>query len=173
MKDLSIAGQNQINAVVYVAGNVRMAGNATLEALATGGNVDISGNGDYYFDQDAVDKVDLGGNTCGGGTGGSQIDHFELSHSGLGAHLQPETVVIKACADAGCSRLVTEQVSAVASLAPTPPAMAGWGQSADLQRGSTTARLHNNTAGTVIAGACPARRRHSSTRPCAGRVAGC
>lgn len=45
--DLSIAGQNQINAVVYVAGNVRMAGNATLEgALATGGNVDISGNGD-------------------------------------------------------------------------------------------------------------------------------
>lgn len=152
--DLSIAGQNQINAVVYVAGNVRMAGNATLEgALATGGNVDISGNGDYYFDQDAVDKVDLGGNTCGGSTGGSQIDHFELSHSGQALTCNPETVVIKACADASCSRLVTEQVSAVLSLTPDT-ASNGWvgGNQLTFSGGSTTARLHNNTAGTVIMG---------------------
>lgn len=152
--DLSIAGQNQINAVVYVAGNVRMAGNATLEgALATGGNVDISGNGDYYFDQGAVDKVDLGGNTCGGSTGGSQIDHFELSHSGQALTCNPETVVIKACADASCSRLVTEQVSAALSLTPDT-ASNGWvgGNQLTFSGGSTTARLHNNTAGTVIMG---------------------
>lgn len=152
--DLSIAGQNQINAVVYVAGNVRMAGNATLEgALATGGNVDISGNGDYYFDQDAVDKVDLGGNTCGGSTGGSQIDHFELSHSGQALTCNPETVVIKACADANCSRLVAEQVSASLSLTPDT-ASNGWvgGNQLTFSGGSTTARLHNNTAGTVTMG---------------------
>lgn len=152
--DLSIAGQNQINAVVYVAGNVRMAGNATLEgALATGGNVDISGNGDYYFDQGAVDKVDLGGNTCGGSTDGSQIDHFELSHSGQALTCNPETVVIKACADASCSRLVTEQVSAALSLTPDT-ASNGWvgGNQLTFSGGSTTARLHNNTAGTVIMG---------------------
>lgn len=152
--DLSIAGQNQINAVVYVAGNVRMAGNATLEgALATGGNVDISGNGDYYFDQDAVDKVDLGGNTCGGSTGGSQIDHFELSHSGQALTCNPETVVIKACADANCSRLVAEQVSASLSLTPDT-ASNGWvgGSQLTFSGGSTTARLHNNTAGTVTMG---------------------
>ncbi|MBP0602862.1 MSHA biogenesis protein MshQ [Aeromonas sanarellii] len=152
--DLSIAGQNQINAVVYVAGNVRMAGNATLEgALATGGNVDISGNGDYYFDQDAVDKVDLGGNTCGGGTGGAQIDHFELSHSGQALTCNPETVVIKACADASCSRLVAEQVSASLSLTPDT-ASNGWvgGNQLTFSGGSTTARLHNNTAGTVTMG---------------------
>ncbi|WP_421187623.1 DUF6701 domain-containing protein [Aeromonas sanarellii] len=152
--DLSIAGQNQINAVVYVAGNVRMAGNATLEgALATGGNVDISGNGDYYFDQDAVDKVDLGGNTCGGSTGGSQIDHFEFSHSGQALTCNPETVVIKACADASCSRLVTEQVSASLSLTPDT-ASNGWvgGSQLTFSGGSTTARLHNNTAGTVTMG---------------------
>lgn len=159
--DLSIAGQNQINAVVYVAGNVRMAGNATLEgALATGGNVDISGNGDYYFDQDAVDKVDLGGNTCGGSTGGSQIDHFELSHSGQALTCNPETVVIKACADANCSRLVAEQVSASLSLNPDT-ASNGWvgGNQLTFSGGSTTARLHNNTAGTVtmgVAGSTPA-----------------
>ncbi|WOX48107.1 DUF6701 domain-containing protein [Aeromonas sp. XH] len=152
--DLSIAGQNQINAVVYVAGNVRMAGNATLEgALATGGNVDISGNGDYYFDQDAVDKVDLGGNTCGGSTGGSQIDHFELSHSGQALTCNPETVVIKACADANCSRLVAEQVSASLSLTPDT-ASNGWvgGSQLTFSGGSTTTRLHNNTAGTVTMG---------------------
>lgn len=159
--DLSIAGQNQINAVVYVAGNVRMAGNATLEgALATGGNVDISGNGDYEFDQDAVDKVDLGGNTCGGSTGGSQIDHFELSHSGQALTCNPEAVVIKACADASCSRLVTEQVSASLSLTPDT-ASNGWvgGSQLTFSGGSTTARLHNNTAGTVtmgVAGSTPA-----------------
>ncbi|MGY4001628.1 DUF6701 domain-containing protein [Aeromonas sanarellii] len=159
--DLSIAGQNQINAVVYVAGNVRMAGNATLEgALATGGNVDISGNGDYEFDQDAVDKVDLGGNTCGGSTGGSQIDHFELSHSGQALTCNPETVVIKACADANCSRLVAEQVSASLSLTPDT-ASNGWvgGNQLTFSGGSTTARLHNNTAGTVtmgVAGSTPA-----------------
>ncbi|MGS3175515.1 DUF6701 domain-containing protein [Aeromonas sanarellii] len=152
--DLSIAGQNQINAVVYVAGNVRMAGNATLEgALATGGNVDISGNGDYEFDQDAVDTVDLGGNTCGGSTGGSQIDHFELSHSGQALTCNPEAVVIKACADASCSRLVAEQVSASLSLSPDT-ASNGWVGSSQLtfSGGSTTARLHNNTAGTVTMG---------------------
>lgn len=159
--DLSIAGQNQINAVVYVAGNVRIAGNATLEgALATGGNVDISGNGDYEFDQDAVDKVDLGGNTCGGSTGGSQIDHFELSHSGQALTCNPETVVIKACADANCSRLVAEQVSASLSLTPDT-ASNGWvgGNQLTFSGGSTTARLHNNTAGTVtmgVAGSTPA-----------------
>ncbi|MFM5094749.1 DUF6701 domain-containing protein [Aeromonas rivipollensis] len=152
--DLSIAGQNEINAVVYVAGNVRMAGNATLEgALATGGNVDISGNGDFTFSQDAVDKVDLGGNTCGGSTGGTQIDHFELSHSGQALTCNPETVVIKACADASCSRLVTEQVSAALSLAPDT-ASNGWvgGNQLTFSGGSTTARLHNNTAGTVTMG---------------------
>ena len=152
--DLSIAGQNEINAVVYVAGNVRMAGNATLEgALATGGNVDISGKGDFTFSQDAVDKVDLGGNTCGGGSGGTQIDHFELSHSGQALTCNPETVVIKACADASCSRLVTEQVSAALSLAPDT-ASNGWvgGNQLTFSGGSTTARLHNNTAGTVTMG---------------------
>ncbi|MDH0027218.1 DUF6701 domain-containing protein [Aeromonas caviae] len=159
--DLKIAGQNKINAVVYVAGNVKMTGNATLEgALATGGNVDISGNGDYEFDQDAVDKVDLGGNTCGGSTGGSQIDHFELSHSGQALTCNPETVVIKACADANCSRLVAEQVSASLSLTPDT-ASNGWvgGSQLTFSGGSTTARLHNNTAGTVtmgVAGSTPA-----------------
>ena len=56
---------------------------------------------------------------------GSQLDHFELSHSGQALTCNPETVVIKACADASCSRLVTEQVSASLSLTPDT-ANNGW-----------------------------------------------
>ncbi|MGY3870525.1 DUF6701 domain-containing protein [Aeromonas crassostreae] len=152
--DLSITGQNEINAVLYVAGNIRVAGNATLEgALATGGNIDISGNGDYYFDQDAVDKVDLGGTTCGEDMGGTKVDHFELSHSGQALTCNPETVMIKACADESCSQLVTEQVTATLSVSPSTGSN-GWsdGNQVTFSDGSTSAQLRNNTAGAVTIG---------------------
>ncbi|XEI33319.1 hypothetical protein NMD14_02290 [Aeromonas veronii] len=152
--DLSITGQNQINAVVYVAGNVHMAGNATLKgALATGGSVNISGNHDYYFDQDAVDKVDLGSNTCEGSTGGTQINHFELSHSGQPLTCNSETVTVKACADAACTTLITDPVTATLSLAPTS-ASNGWvgGNTVTFSGGSTTVPLRNNTTTAVTIG---------------------
>ena len=153
--DLTFEGKNKINAVVYVAGNVTMRGNATIDgALAAGGNVDIdNGSGDVNFSQDAVDKVDLGGITCGGGSGGSQLDHFELTHSGQALTCNPETVVIKACANAGCSQLVTEQVSATLSLSPSSGSN-GWvgGNQVVFSGGSTSAQLRNNTASAVTIG---------------------
>ncbi|MCH7370976.1 DUF6701 domain-containing protein [Aeromonas sp. MR16] len=152
--DLKIAGQNKINAVVYVAGNVKMTGNASIEgALAAGGNIDSGGNSDFDFSQDAVDNVDLGGITCGGGSGGSQLDHFELTHSGQALTCNPETVVIKACANAGCSQLVTEQVSATLSLTPSSGSN-GWvgGNQVVFSGGSTSAQLRNNTASAVTIG---------------------
>lgn len=152
--DLRIAGQNKINAVVYVAGNVKMTGNASIDgALAAGGNIDSGGNSDFDFSQDAVDKVDLGGITCGGGSGGSQLDHFELSHSGQALTCNPETVVIKACANAGCSQLVTEQVSATLSLSPSSGSN-GWvgGNQVLFSGGTTSAQLRNNTASAVTIG---------------------
>ncbi len=152
--NLKIAGQNKINAVVYVAGNVSMTGNATIDgALAAGGNIDIGGNGDFNFSLDAVHKVDLGGITCDRDIDGTNVDHFELTHSGQALTCNPETVAIKACADASCSRLVTEQVSVTLSLTPDT-ASNGWvgGNQPTFSGGSTTARLHNNTAGTVTMG---------------------
>ncbi|XLU02296.1 hypothetical protein Aerorivi_04269 [Aeromonas rivipollensis] len=152
--DLKIAGQNKINAVVYVAGNVKMTGNASIEgALAAGGNIDSGGNSDFDFSQDAVDNVDLGGITCGGGSGGSQLDHFELTHSGQALTCNPETVVIKACANAGCSQLVTEQVSATLSLSPSSGSN-GWvgGNQVVFSGGSTSVQLRNNTASAVTIG---------------------
>ncbi len=152
--DLRIAGQNKINAVVYVAGNVKMTGNASIDgALAAGGNIDSGGSSDFDFSQDAVDKVDLGGITCGGGSGGSQLDHFELSHSGQALTCNPETVVIKACANAGCSQLVTEQVSATLSLSPSSGSN-GWvgGNQVLFSGGTTSAQLRNNTASAVTIG---------------------
>ncbi|MBL0514798.1 DUF6701 domain-containing protein [Aeromonas media] len=87
------------------------------------------------------------------------IDHFEFDHSGQALTCNPETVVIRACADASCSRLVTEQVSAALSLTPDT-ASNGWvgGNQLTFSGGSATARLHNNTAGTVtmgVAGSTP------------------
>ena len=103
---------------------------------------------------------------------GSQLDHFELSHSGQALTCNPETVVIKACANAGCSQLVTEQVSATLSLSPSSGSN-GWvgGNQVVFSGGSTSAQLRNNTASAVTIGvssSTPA----SSMEPCAGRVAG-
>ncbi|MGU5595338.1 DUF6701 domain-containing protein [Aeromonas sanarellii] len=151
---LNVVGQVRINGILYVAGDVKMTGNSELRgAVAAGGSVDLGGSNNFQFVQDAVDKVDFGDITCGGGSGGSQLDHFELSHSGQALTCNPETVVIKACADASCSRLVTEQVSASLSLTPDT-ANNGWvgGSQLTFSGGSTTARLHNNTAGTVTMG---------------------
>ena len=152
--DLSITGQNEINAILYVAGNIQMAGNAKLTgALAAGGNIDISGNRNYFFDQNAVEKVDLGGTSCGGESGGIKVDHFELSHSGQPLTCNPETVTVKACANAACTTLITDPVTATLSLTPTS-ASNGWigGNSVSFSGGSTTVQLRNNTTTPVTIG---------------------
>lgn len=60
--NLSISGQNYVNAIVYVAGNVSLAGQASIDgALAAGGSLNISGNGSVDVDQDAIDNADFGG----------------------------------------------------------------------------------------------------------------
>lgn len=151
---LNVVGQVRINGILYVAGDVKMTGNSELRgAVAAGGSVDLGGSNNFQFVQDAVDKVDFGDITCGGGSGGSQLDHFELSHSGQALTCNPETVVIKACANAGCSQLVTEQVSATLSLSPSSGSN-GWvgGNQVVFSGGSTSAQLRNNTASAVTIG---------------------
>ena len=151
---LNVVGQVRINGILYVAGDVKMTGNSELTgAVAAGGSVDLGGSNNFQFVQDAVDKVDFGDITCGGGSGGSQLDHFELSHSGQALTCNPETVVIKACANAGCSQLVTEQVSATLSLSPSSGSN-GWvgGNQVVFSGGSTSAQLRNNTASAVTIG---------------------
>lgn len=51
---------------------------------------------------------------------GEQVDHFEIIHDGVALTCQPETVTLKACANADCTQLFTDPV--VATLAP----VSGW-----------------------------------------------
>lgn len=84
---------------------------------------------------------------------GQQVDHFEFVHSGNPLTCNPETVTIKACANASCSSLVTGQVSA--TLTPNTGWLAGAGLSGNVitfSGGSTTARLSRTTPGSVVLG---------------------
>ncbi|MBP4057397.1 DUF6701 domain-containing protein [Aeromonas sp. Prich7-2] len=173
---LNVVGQVRINGILYVAGDVKMTDNSELRgAVAAGGSVDLGGSNNFQFVQDAVDKVDFGDITCGGGSGGSQLDHFELSHSGQALTCNPETLTIRACANASCSQLFTDPVSAI--LTPLKNGSNGWiagsqvsynGNTAtvNFSGGTTTLQLRNNLATAItvgVSGSTPSTKPLSTT----------
>ncbi len=98
---------------------------------------------------------------------GVQIDHFQLDHSGQALTCNPETVTIKACADAACSSLITDPVTATLSLTPTSSSN-GWvgGNTVTFSGGSTTVQLRNNAASAVtigVSGSTPTTKPFSTT----------
>ncbi|MDF2393327.1 MSHA biogenesis protein MshQ [Aeromonas sp. 2MA4] len=98
---------------------------------------------------------------------GVQIDHFQLEHSGQALTCNSETVTIKACADAACSALITDPVTATLSLTPTSSSN-GWvgGNTVTFSGGSTTVQLRNNTASAVtigVSGSTPTTKPFSTT----------
>ncbi|MFM4863168.1 DUF6701 domain-containing protein [Aeromonas media] len=89
------------------------------------------------------------------------IDHFEFDHSGNALTCNPETLTIRACANASCSQLFTDPVSA--ALIPAKSGSNGWiasgqvsynGSSAmvSFSGGSTSLQLRNNLLGAVTVG---------------------
>ncbi|QWL61348.1 MSHA biogenesis protein MshQ [Aeromonas jandaei] len=98
---------------------------------------------------------------------GVQIDHFQLDHSGQPLTCNPETVTVKACADAACTALITDPVTATLSLTPTS-ASNGWigGNTVTFSGGSTKVQLRNNTPTAVaigVSGSTPTTKPFSST----------
>ncbi|NJI10429.1 DUF6701 domain-containing protein [Aeromonas veronii] len=98
---------------------------------------------------------------------GVQIDHFQLDHSGQPLTCNPETVTVKACADAACTTLITDPVTATLSLTPTS-ASNGWigGNTVTFSGGSTKVQLRNNTPTTVtigVSGSTPTTKPFSTT----------
>ncbi|WP_434665215.1 DUF6701 domain-containing protein [Aeromonas sp. NJAU223] len=106
---------------------------------------------------------------------GNQIDHFEFEHSGNALTCNPETLTIRACANASCSQLVTEQVSA--TLTPLKNGSNGWvasnqvsysGNTATVtfSGGTTTLQLRNNLANAMtvgVSGSTPSTKPLSTT----------
>ncbi len=98
---------------------------------------------------------------------GVQIDHFQLDHSGQALTCNPETVTVKACANAACTTLITDPVTATLSLTPTS-ASNGWigGNTVTFSGGSTTVQLRNNTTTAVtigVSGSTPTTKPFSTT----------
>ncbi|WP_421233415.1 DUF6701 domain-containing protein [Aeromonas jandaei] len=98
---------------------------------------------------------------------GVQIDHFQLDYSGQPLTCNPETVTVKACADAACSTLIKDPVTATLSLSPTS-ASNGWigGNTVTFSDGSTTVQLRNNTTTAVtigVSGSTPTTKPFSTT----------
>lgn len=83
---------------------------------------------------------------------GAQIDHFEFDHTGQGLTCNPETVTIRACANASCSQLFTDPLTA--TLLPDSTADGVWigGNQVSLTNGSTQLQLRRNTPGVVTLG---------------------
>ena len=75
---------------------------------------------------------------------GPAIDHFEMVHDSSALTCAPETVTIRACTDADCNTLYTDDVDI--TLSP-----AGWvgGNTQTLTGGSGDFRLRHTTPGTV------------------------
>ncbi|MGL5046060.1 MAG: DUF6701 domain-containing protein, partial [Shewanella sp.] len=155
---LNIAGQNKINAIIYVAGDVKWAGGAVVTgAFAAGGALTTTGNATVTVDLSAVDKADFGG-MCGNSTPVAQIDHFEFDHTGQGLTCNPETVTIRACANANinpnaiCTPLFIAPLSA--TLLPDSAADGVWvgGNPVSVSGGTAQLQLRRNTPGVVTLG---------------------
>lgn len=106
---------------------------------------------------------------------GNQIDHFEFDHGGQPLTCNPETLTIRACANATCSELVTEPVRA--TLTPLQSGSNGWvadsqvsysGNTATVSfsGGTTTLQLRNNLASAMkvgVSGSIPSTKPLSET----------
>ncbi|KPQ28011.1 MAG: MSHA biogenesis protein MshQ [Marinobacter excellens HL-55] len=93
---------------------------------------------------------------------GVQVDHFEIDHDGVALTCQPETVTIRACADADCNQLFSDPVTA--TLAPED----GWvgGNVVSITGGAGTVALQKTVAGPVtlnVVGSQPSTRPQSQT----------
>ncbi|MEZ6930187.1 DUF6701 domain-containing protein [Aeromonas sp. S16(2024)] len=106
---------------------------------------------------------------------GTQIDHFEFDHSGQALTCNPETLIIRACANASCSQLFMDPVSAV--LTPLKNGSNGWvadsqvsysGNTAtvNFSGGTTKLQLRNNLASAMrvgVSGSTPSTKPLSTT----------
>jgi len=106
---------------------------------------------------------------------GAQIDHFEFDHSGQALTCNPETMTIRACANASCSQLFTDPVSA--TLMPLKNGGNGWiasnqvsysGNTAtvNFSGGTTSLQLRNNLASSMtvgVSGSTPSTKPLSTT----------
>ncbi|ABV35169.1 MSHA biogenesis protein MshQ [Shewanella sediminis HAW-EB3] len=101
-EDLTIAGHNHINGIIYVVGNVSLTGNGSVTGgLAAGGSAGVGGNGDFVFDEEAIDNADFGGMCIPGPK--PDLNHYRLEFSSGALSCKAKDILIRACADEYCA----------------------------------------------------------------------
>jgi len=93
--------------------------------------------------------------------GAAAIDHYEIVHDGAALTCSPETITVRACVDANCDTLVSDDVDIDLS----PPGWIG-GASQTLSGGSGVFRLRHTTPGVITLSV-------SSSDPVAGSAPQC
>jgi MSHA biogenesis protein MshQ len=147
-----------------IGGNVSSgAGVITLVSSRIGGTVtsDVASvtTGSSVGDTDLVITIPTG---CSAAVA-NQIDHFEFSYAADALTCSPQTVMIRACQDASCSSLFTDDVSLTLSPASgwtaTAPAVFSAANTLLFSGGSATVQLRSTRVGDVslaVAAAAPA-----------------
>ena len=124
-----------------IGGETNSAGSEAVPNWRFDGNIDEVRVYDKALSQAEIAAVMAETHTC---TVVASVDHFEISHDGSALTCEPESVTIRACADAGCTSLYSNDVSV--TLSP-----AGWvgGDTQTISGGSATLQLRHTTAETV------------------------
>nr|WP_306382132.1 DUF6701 domain-containing protein [Aeromonas rivuli] len=135
--DINLNGNSLINGLVYSDKSLSMNGSSVINGRTTSRSLFMTGSTAIN------DKPSPPVNAL--------IDHFEFDHSGNALTCNPETLTIRACANASCSQLFTDPVSATLLPATTTASWIG-GNQVSFSNGSTTLQLRSNTVGAVTVG---------------------
>lgn len=128
----------------HIGGDVATGSCALRSERNFRGMIDEAKLYDYELAAAEVRADMLLGRTC---PGVAPLDHVRIEHDGTASVCTPETVTIKACADASCSTLYAGSVTTM--LSP-----AGWtgGDTVTFSGGVTSKQLGRATAGNVTLG---------------------
>lgn len=162
--DITIDTGSTNNAIFYATGNVNVAYNSRVYgAIAAEDRIRLRGTinakiGQVIYDSASIADLDHRG-FCGAVSSG--LHHIEIRHDGSALTCQPDSVTLRACANADCSSLYTGTVTA--TLTPT-----GWvgGDTVTFSGGQTTVELRHNSPGSVTLGISSAVPNPTSSTKC-------
>ncbi len=146
-QNVNLNGESLVNGLVYADQALNMNNASVINGRATSRSLFMSGTTAIN------DKMSPPVTAA--------IDHFEFDHSGNALTCNPETLIIRACANASCSQLFTDPVSA--TLTPLKSGSNGWvagnqvsysGNTAtvNFSDGTTKLQLRNNLASAMTVG---------------------
>ncbi len=114
--NISFRDRASLAAVVYAQGLIDARNDVAVKGAMTANNIRLRLRANVTYDASAVATLDFGG-IC---TPPANIDHFEISHDGVGLTCSAETITVKACADAACSSVATIDTTVTLSATGQP-----------------------------------------------------